>query len=115
MASKITTHVLDLVLGKPAAGIGVELEQQLHDMSWRALARGKTNSDGRVTDLLPDQQELLRGSYRLIFQTAPYFHSGGVYSIYPSITVAFEVQDVTSHYHIPLLLSPHGYTTYRGS
>lgn len=115
MGSLITSHVLDLVRGKPAHGIGIILEFQSDQKTWTELARGMTNTDGRAMNLLPDAHKLTRGFYRLTFQTLSYFQSEGIYSIYPYVTVVFEVQDAMAHYHIPLLLSPHGYSTYRGS
>jgi len=97
----ITTHILDISRGKPAAGVPVRLERK-EGGQWKELARGATNADGRVADLLPQAP---RGLYRLIFETKGFF---------PDITIAFEVSD-DRHHHVPLLLSPFGYSTYRGS
>jgi 5-hydroxyisourate hydrolase len=99
--SQVSTHVLDTARGVPAAGIGVRLEH-----GDRLVAHGTTDADGRVTDLGPDRLDL--GLHRLRFDTAE--HSG----FFPEVVISFVVAD-ESHLHVPLLLSPHGYTTYRGS
>jgi len=112
--SPITTHVLDTSLGKPAAGVAVGLSRLEPDGTERELARGTTDADGRVRDLLAPGS-LQRGSYRLTFHTAAYFASDGRASFYPRIEVVFEVRTDTEHHHVPLLLSPYGYSTYRGS
>lgn len=114
--SKITTHVLDTALGRPAQGIDVLLE----DSQARLLAQGTTDSDGRVSELGPS--EIDPGVYRLRFFTGPYLSKSQSASshepnsaFYPEVTVTFTVVDDGSHYHVPLLLSPFGYSTYRGS
>jgi 5-hydroxyisourate hydrolase len=112
--SAITTHVLDTSLGKPAAGVGVTLE--LHGAEgWKQLASGATNADGRLRDLLPEDTPLAPGTYRLRVETAVYFRERGVESFYPHVEVTFTVKDAAQHYHVPVLIAPHGYTTYRGS
>jgi 5-hydroxyisourate hydrolase len=108
--SKITTHVLDVVLGKPANGIGVRLELQ-KDGRWTELARAETDKDGRCQNLDVDAPE---GLYRLIFETGEHLRRLGRASIYPEITITFRCSG-EAHYHLPLLLSDNGYTTYRGS
>jgi len=113
-ASPITTHVLDTSRGHPAAGISVKLERLSGATNWQAIAEGKTNSDGRITDLLPSGS-LVVGRYRLIFAVAEYFAANSVTSFYPQVTIEFHVTAPTEHYHVPLLLSPFGYSTYRGS
>jgi 5-hydroxyisourate hydrolase len=110
----ITTHILDTSRGRPASGVAVVLEMQ-SDEGWRVLGRGATDADGRVRDLLPADFKLAPGTYRLIFQTGDYFDAQHVESFHPQVTVNFIVRDVGAHYHVPLLLSPFGYTTYRGS
>ncbi len=115
MKSPITTHVLDTASGTPAVGVNVILEVNTSSEEWKELAHGKTNSDGRVSDLLPENAKLLAGTYRLTFLTAEYFRSTGVASFYPYIHVVFELKEPITHYHVPLLLSPYGYSTYRGS
>jgi 5-hydroxyisourate hydrolase len=108
----ISTHVLDTSLGLPARGIRVVLE--MHDGGWREIATGETDHDGRVRELLPPDTSFTSGQFRLRFLTAPYFAARGVRAFYPAVTVEFEVHEAT-HHHVPLLLSPFGYSTYRGS
>lgn len=103
--SQVTTHVLDAALGKPADGVPVSLLRGAE-----VLASGLTDADGRVADLGPDVLET--GSYTLVFDTAAYF--GDRPSLYPRVTIDFEVSG-PEHYHVPLLLSPFAYSTYRGS
>jgi 5-hydroxyisourate hydrolase len=111
--SPITTHVLDTRLGAPAAGVAVILER-LDAGLWQPLGMGATNEDGRLTTLL-DSGDLAPGRHRLTFDTGAYFAQQQVEHFYPSVTVDFDVADPTQHYHVPLLLSPFGYSTYRGS
>lgn len=111
--SPITTHVLDTARGQPAAGIAVLLEQC--DGSWREIGRGVTDADGRCRTLLLDSHTLAAGQYRLTFETRPYFEAQRVSAFYPAVSVLFEVREPGQHYHVPLLLSPFGYSTYRGS
>ena len=112
--SLITTHVLDLARGRPAAGIAVKLER--HDgRGWTVLAERATDADGRVRDLLPAGAPVEPGRYRLVFDTGRYLASAGGKPFYPEVTVAFEVHESHEHHHVPLLLSPYGYSTYRGS
>lgn len=107
----ITTHVLDLSKGKPAARIDVRLECRAGDgASWQLLAQTATDDDGRIRDW-PEAPAAIAGIYRLTFDTAGQFTQ----SFYPEISVTFQVTDAAQHYHVPLLLSPFGYTTYRGS
>jgi len=111
--SDITTHVLDVSIGRPAAGVPVILEIQKAG-DWKELSRGATDSDGRLRHLLAPGS-LVKGTYRLNFETEPYFKSVKVEGLYPLIAIVFQVQNAKEHYHIPLLLSPFGYSTYRGS
>ena len=109
--SPITTHVLDTTAGRPAPGVPVKLE--LKDGSgWKKLGEGKTDSDGRVKSLLPDSHKLARGTYRLTFDTGAYLGGKG---FYPEASIVFTIDAADQHYHVPLLLSPYGYSTYRGS
>jgi 5-hydroxyisourate hydrolase len=108
--SKITTHVLDTVIGKPAAGIAVKLERQ-ENHNWKAIASSETDLDGRCASLAPDA---IPGTYRLTFAAGAYFTQHERTSIYPEITINFQC-DNDAHYHLPLLLSDNSYTTYRGS
>lgn len=108
--STLSTHVLDTALGLPAQGIKVTLEQ-----SGTAIGSGVTDADGRVRDLHQKEAALTEGSYRLTFHVGDYFAKSGRESFFPEITVNFRVAGGTEHYHVPLLLSPFGYSTYRGS
>jgi 5-hydroxyisourate hydrolase len=112
--SAITTHVLDTSRGCPAAGVFVVLERRT-DSSWLKLGDGATDADGRCRDLLEPTTPLVAGTYRLTFQTGDYFRAHGATVFYPEVQVTFEVRDSAQHYHVPLLLGPFGYTTYRGS
>jgi 5-hydroxyisourate hydrolase len=112
--SPITTHVLDTTRGRPADGVPVSLER-LRDGAWHGLGHGATDADGRLRTLLPAGTPLDRGDYRLVFDTASYFAALGVRAFYPRVTVEFSVDPGEGHYHVPVLLSAFGYTTYRGS
>jgi 5-hydroxyisourate hydrolase len=114
MVSLLTTHVLDLRLGRPAAGVAVRLERMDAGGGWHELASSATNDDGRVQDLLAVGQ-LKAGVHRLTFDVGAYFTAQNVEYFYPQVSVEFVVSDSTRHYHVPLLLSPFGYSTYRGS
>jgi len=115
MKSPITTHVLDTTRGAPAEDVTVVLERENYSSEWKELGRGTTNKEGRILDLLPENVELTEGSYRLRFLTEDYFSKRGQSSLYPFVDVTFTITEAGSHYHIPLLISPYGYTTYRGS
>ena len=111
----ITTHVLDTSRGKPASGLLIVLEVQLSDGAWQEIGRGATDQDGRLRDLWPTDARRAAGVYRLMFETGAYFAAQGSGSFYPQVSIAFKVNDASDHYHVPLLLSPYGYSTYRGS
>jgi 5-hydroxyisourate hydrolase len=113
--SPITTHVLDTARGRPAEGVAVVLEHCPGGASWVEVARGLTNADGRIATLLTDGAALAAGVYRLRFATADYFAALGVRGFYPEVQVQFLIDHPAGHYHVPLLLSPYGYSTYRGS
>jgi len=113
--SAITTHVLDISSGKPSAGIPVVLERNTHSAGWQAIADGITDADGRINDLLATGHVFLPGHYRLIFETATYFLLKEIECFFPQVIIGFVVKNTGHHYHVPLLLSPFGYTTYRGS
>jgi 5-hydroxyisourate hydrolase len=113
--SAITTHILDTSRGEPAKNVPVRLETRGADGIWLTLGAGSTDRDGRLRDLLPDDLNLRPGLYRLTFDTAAYFGALGLNSFYPQVAVVFQVEDAGQHYHVPLLLSPFGYSTYRGS
>ncbi|MBL9007460.1 MAG: hydroxyisourate hydrolase [Myxococcales bacterium] len=113
LRSPITTHVLDTARGCPAADVPVRLERQVGD-GFEVIGRGVTNRDGRVADLLPPGT-LAAGVYRITFETGAYYESCATPGFYPYAQIVFVVRDVSQHYHVPLLLSPYGYSTYRGS
>jgi 5-hydroxyisourate hydrolase len=109
----ITTHVLDLAHGRPAAGLGVRLERR-DDGGWTTLAERVTDDDGRVRDLTA-AGDVRAGTHRLTFAAGAWFEARGIASFHPEIAVTFDVRDPMQHHHVPLLLSAHGYSTYRGS
>ena len=109
----ITTHVLDTSVGRPAEGVPVVLEQ-LDGDGWTEVGSGSTDADGRLPDLLAAER-VLTATYQMRFDTKAYFGSRGVEGFYPEIAIRFEVTDAGAHHHVPLLLSPFGYSTYRGS
>jgi len=106
--SGISTHILDTASGRPASGVPVTLEIA-HGDAWRALGHGTTDADGRLRSLLTTTPDA--GTYRIIFNTGAYFPDG----FFPSVTITFTIEGGQEHYHVPLLLSPFGYSTYRGS
>jgi 5-hydroxyisourate hydrolase len=105
----LSTHVLDATRGRPAEGVAIRLERD-----GQVIATGTTDQDGRLRDWLPDG-EPGAGVYRLVFDTGAYFAAGGVAAFYPEVAVTFTVTDPAAHHHVPLLLSPFAYSTYRGS
>lgn len=114
----ITTHILDTARGVPAAGVSVVLEYRGEADTWRTLGTGATDIDGRIANLLPEDMVLLPGAYRLTFATGDYLaKTTSTPVFYPEIQIAFAItaEGTRQHYHIPLLLNPFGYTTYRGS
>lgn len=112
--SGITTHVLDIARGRPAAGVPVTLESK-GEGGWTLVGRGTTDADGRLRDLAPSDFVLSGGEYRLTFDAGSYFAAVRTEGFYTEVVVAFVVRDAGVHHHVPLLLSPYGYTTYRGS
>jgi 5-hydroxyisourate hydrolase len=113
--SAITTHVLDTAKGRPAGGINVTLEFHSAEHGWKLAGKGHTDADGRVRDLLPADKRLEKGTYRLTFDVTPYFRAQNIEAFFPEATITFAVRDTAQHYHVPLLLSPFSYSTYRGS
>ena len=105
----LSTHVLDTSLGKPAAGITVVLET----VDAQAIGDGITDGDGRIGSIGPERLET--GDYRLRFASGGYFAAKGVEAFYPEVVVVFTIADAYQHYHVPVLLNPFGYSTYRGS
>jgi 5-hydroxyisourate hydrolase len=113
--SGLSTHVLDTSRGRPAQGLSLVLEFSEDGQGWNELHRAETNADGRVPSMLPAGGALRKGFYRLTFQTEKYFAGNGTTGFYPHVCVVFRIDDPAQHYHVPLLLSPFGYSTYRGS
>jgi len=107
--SGITTHVLDTSRGKPAAEVSIKLELRNGDGSWRLVGRGATDADGRLRTLTGPDIEV--GTYRITFDTKSYDAKG----FFPEVVITFLITNPAEHYHVPLLLSPFGYSTYRGS
>ena len=112
--SGLSTHVLDTAIGRPAAGVDVRLEVE-EAGGWRELARATTNGDGRVAQLLPAGTALAAATYRLTFDAAGYLAQRGTQGFDPYVSIVFTIRDTGQHHHVPLLLSPFGYSTYRGS
>ncbi|MBF4462131.1 MULTISPECIES: hydroxyisourate hydrolase [unclassified Rathayibacter] len=110
--SHVTTHVLDAVRGRPAEGVPVALEAS-HESGWERLVEARTDADGRVSAFGPEA--LPAGVYRVVFDTGAWFAAAGTESFYPEIVVAFRLDAEAAHVHVPLLLSPFAYSTYRGS
>ena len=113
--SAITTHVLDIAHGRPAAGVAVLLERRDATGQFCEAGRGVTDADGRVQALLGPGSALAVGTWRLTFETGAYFWAAGETAFHPTVSVTFDVTDAAQHHHVPLLVSPFGYTTYRGS
>jgi 5-hydroxyisourate hydrolase len=109
----ITTHVLDTALGRPGKGIAIELERA-DDRVWHLIGGGVTDDDGRLRTLTP-AGPVEPATYRIRFQTGAYFAAQGAQGFFPVVEIQFTVVDGAAHYHVPLLLSPYGFSTYRGS
>lgn len=110
----LSVHVLDLQSGQPTAGIEVTLEQR-NGTQWRELASGVTDARGRIKALYPEDKPIAAADYRIVFKTGEHYRRQGKATFFPRIPVEFTVDAPTQHYHIPLLLSPFGYSTYRGN
>ena len=111
--SAITTHVLDTSLGRPGAGIRVQLHRRAGE-TWKLLGESRTDGNGRCANLMAVEKAEV-GTYRLLFFTGDYLRERNIKTFYSEIPVIFEVGDTDQHYHVPLLISPFGYSTYRGS
>ena len=107
--SQLTTHILDTSIGQPAEGVHIHLKK-----NGKIITEGITNSDGRISDLLPENKLLEIGNYEMVFNVSNYFKKQNKKTFYPKVVIHFTVFD-DSHYHVPLLLNPFGYSTYRGS
>jgi 5-hydroxyisourate hydrolase len=112
--SRLSTHVLDTSRGQPAAGMAVLLETAAGS-EWKPFAQGVTDADGRIQNLVSEPTNLPAGDYRLRFATASYFQSLGSPIFYPEVQVQVRLDETKQNYHLPLLLSPYGYSTFRGS
>jgi 5-hydroxyisourate hydrolase len=110
----ITTHVLDTARGAPARGVHVKLERIAGD-AWELVGDGETDIDGRARSLVPADVALTPSTYRLTFDTHAYARKNVTECFFPEVVIVFDVRDSSQHYHVPLLLSPFGYSTYRGS
>jgi 5-hydroxyisourate hydrolase len=110
--SGITTHILDTSAGRPASGVSVRLELDGPN-GWKEIGAGSTDTDGRLRDLL--DRDIEAGNYRLTFAVGEYFSRSVVECFFPEVTITFAVTAADEHYHVPLLVSPFGYSTYRGS
>jgi len=113
--STISTHVLDTSRGRPAGGVSVALEVLNAGEGWTRLADAETDANGRAAQFGVTDSQLVPGTYRLVFAVGKYFESFQQQSFYPDVVVTFLVEAATEHYHVPLLISPFGYSTYRGS
>jgi 5-hydroxyisourate hydrolase len=112
---RISTHVLDVAQGKPAKGVAVRLDRREGSGNWVLVGSSHTDRDGRCNQLLPENDAFRPGLYRLSFDAASYHHAENTEGLYPVVEITFQVREGESQFHIPLLLSPYGYTTYRGS
>ncbi|WP_312723865.1 hydroxyisourate hydrolase [Stutzerimonas kunmingensis] len=112
--NSLSVHVLNLQDGLPSPDVRVTLEQRQGD-AWKSLNSGETNAQGRITELYPEGKALEKGTYRVTFKTGDWFAAHKASSFFPEVPVIFEADGSVEHYHIPLLLSPYGFSTYRGN
>ncbi|MEO8489284.1 hydroxyisourate hydrolase [Pseudomonas sp.] len=110
----LSVHVLNLENGLPSAGVKVTLEQHA-GAQWQPLSEGVTNQQGRIAELFPANRSMTAGEYRVVFKTGDYYKKANRETFFPEVPVIFQVKQTDQHYHIPLLLSPYGFSTYRGS
>ena len=112
---KLTTHVLDTANGRPAKGVRIELFMNGGGAGWKLIAEAVTNADGRVDGPILEGSAFAAGVYEMIFHVGDYFQLGGAPDFLNQVPVRFGISDAAEHYHVPLLISPFGYSTYRGS
>ncbi len=112
---RISTHVLDTAQGAPARNVPVRLERQESSGDWRLVGSARTDQDGRCGQLLPEGEAAAAGIYRMTFDAASYYAAQKIEGLYPLVQITFAAKQGEENFHIPLLLSPYGYTTYRGS
>lgn len=112
--SQLTTHVLDTSIGETGKNITIRLQDLQPNGQWETFALGITNQDGRIPDLLPPDRILPAGAYRLVFEVEAYYRREQISTFYPAVEISFYIRDA-AHYHVPLLINPYGYSTYRGS
>lgn len=110
----LSVHVLNLQNGTPSSQVAVTLEKQ-NSQGWQMINNGVTNEEGRITALYPEGKELETGTYRVTFKTGDWFKEHNMKTFFPTVPVIFEVDGAVAHYHIPLLISPYGFSTYRGN
>jgi 5-hydroxyisourate hydrolase len=113
--NRISTHILDVVRGKPAQAVPVRLEKQQTNGGWEMLSSARTDDDGRCAQLLPEGEDLSAGVYRLTLDVGIFYARQNIDALYPVVEVTFRARNGESHFHIPVILSPNGYTTYRGT
>ena len=113
--STISTHILDTSRGQPAAGVAVKLEALNAGGGWSQLAQARTDEDGRVKAFALSEPQLAAGTYRLAFAIVEYYEALNQQSFYIEVVINFRIESGTEHYHVPLLISPFAYSTYRGS
>lgn len=111
---QLSSHILDISLGRPASDVLIRLEKQNTDKNWKFVSESKTNQEGRIQNFLPYANNENKGIYKLTYFIEPYFKNLNQKSFYPFIEVVFEIKD-DQHYHVPITLSPYGYSTYRGN
>ena len=112
---QLSSHILDISTGKPAPDVNVRLMMQEKSGSWKLVNTQKTDTNGRIGTFLPNEAGVAHdGTYKLIFETTPYFQNQGLKSFYPYVEVNFNIEG-EKHYHVPITLSAYGYSTYRGS
>lgn len=114
-ANPVSVHVLNMQDGLPAVGVEVMLERLGKDGHWQKLADMRTNAQGRINALYPSGQTLQQGTYRVVFETGDWYKAHGKQTFFPEIPVVFSIDGSLPHYHVPLLLSPYGYSVYRGN